>query len=349
MSASVNVLDHPATAAWQSVSGTQVVAERIDMLQADTKKRRWVWRMFLCGPEGRSIIAKRCKIPEARREYDVYQHILPSLPLLPVRCHGYLEDHLEQRLAWVFMEDVGSDEPYSSEDPEQRRLVGHWLGILHISGGQIPEKDRNLLRDRGPDHFRLYLDHSIGAIPSVRGNNNLSDSHRVLLNEILQQCYYVDAHWPELVQYCEQMPKGMVHGDFKDDHVSWHTSPNGRILRLIDWNEAGWGIPALDLFSFLGHSSDPDPNAYVLAVRRAWPVMNQEELYRMAVVGELFRVLASLRWEVDNLQYPWVTRPMATLGIYRDWLAQIIDLAPWSGERTLFQRRRATKSVMSKK
>src|SRR3990172_438642 len=114
VSVTLNALAHPANVAWQSVNGTQVVAERIDLLQADRHRSIWVWRMFGCGPEGQSIIAKRCRIGDARRERDIYQHILPWLPLLPISFHGYVEDSQEQGRAWGFMEDIGSEDRKST-------------------------------------------------------------------------------------------------------------------------------------------------------------------------------------------------------------------------------------------
>jgi hypothetical protein len=335
--------EHPAVIAWRGATGIALPATRIDTLQGETF--RSVWRLFGCGPQGESIIAKRCRIEEARRERDIYQRIIPKLPVFPVRCHGYLDDDHDVRLAWVFLEDIAGDLPHSVDDAQHRQWLGHWLAVLHTSGSTLDPQDHALLRDRGTTHFRQYLDYCLENTEGFHSNPALSiDDHRIL-DELLFQARQVDDCWMPLEAFCKAMPAGIVHGDFKPEHVYWHVVEGRPILRMIDWNEAGWGPPALDLAKFLGYRVAPDAQAYVESARQFWPRMSLEDLYRLGAVGELFRAIASVRWAIASLEYGKIERATTTLRVYRDWMAQIIAAAPWSDAPDLLEARRIERAL----
>lgn len=328
--------EHPAVLAWHEVSGLATVPESIETLKDE--HGREVWRMFGCGPYGESIIAKRCRRDEAHREWIIYSRILPQLPVSQNSSYGYLELENGHR-AWIFVEDLGNDEPYQPEMLEHRQLAGEWLGILQTSVAGIADEDRSDLRDRGPIHFRQYLDDINRNIPRFRSNPALSDNDRTIIDDLLLQCESVGSHWSGVIEFCASMPQGMVHGDFKEPHMFFSGSSGNRELRLIDWNEGGWGTAALDVAKFLGYAVAPDIDSYISVVTKTYSEINHENTYRLAYVGEIFRCLASIKWEVEKLEYPWIEKSMSTLLIYRGWMDEILEAAPWSDDLTLISKR----------
>ncbi len=105
---------------------------------------------------------------------------------------------------------------------------------------------------------------------------------------------------------------------------------NGSTLLGFDWHEGGWGVQALDLAKFLGYTVNPDVGAYCAIVQQRWPNMDFSTVQRLGYVGEVFRCMASIRWEVERLRYEWVERSMVTLRIYSEWLNDVIQAEPWA-------------------
>lgn len=331
--------DHPAMVAWRAIGTEDRPATSIDTLQDETYRQ--VWRLHGVGPSRESLVAKRCRRREAIREREIYARILPRLPISQVRYHGYLEDGDGER-AWLFIEDLGEDTPYSPTSARDREAAAAWLGMLHSSGDLVPGADRRMLGECGPERFREHLDWIVAGIPRLRSNAALSPPDSALLDDLHRQCATVASRWPELVAFYDSMPKGVVHGDFSEAHIFFSEHDGRRHIRLIDWSDGGWGAPALDVAKFLGYRVSPDIDAYLDAVRRNWIGIDRAEIWRLGYVGEVFRSLASVRWKVASVEWKvegaaprWIEGPMSTLSVYRDWMEEILEAAPWSDDPRL--------------
>jgi aminoglycoside phosphotransferase (APT) family kinase protein len=80
------------------------------------------------------------------------------------------------------------------------------------------------------------------------------------------------------------MPATLVHGDLAAQNmVSW-VAGGRRELVVLDWDKAGWGVPAVDL----AHLSLADYSAGVIAASPSHP---RSDLESVAWAGRLFRVL----------------------------------------------------------
>jgi hypothetical protein len=94
-------------------------------------------------------------------------------------------------------------------------------------------------------------------------------------------------------------------------------------LLPIDWETAGWGLPAADVP--LG-----DIMAYWAVVREHWPRLDLHTIQRLADVGQIFRWLAAISWESLYLTFPQLEWPMIRLREYHAGLANAIQAVEWA-------------------
>jgi hypothetical protein len=323
-------LQQRAALTWQGLGEGRLTPESVEVLQDE--RLRTVYRLRGCGPTGADVIAKRCRHVVALKECTIYEKVLSQLAAVPtVKFFGFAAEE-DAKYAWVFLEDAGG-EAYSPDRADHRLLAGRWLGLLHTEGAELAKP--TWLRDPGPACFKPHLQATFDTIQETSSNPHLAPSDVGVLETIDAQCRVVASRWDELEAFCERMPRTVVHGDFKEDHLRIRQSPTGALLLCFDWHEGGWGVPALDLAKFLGYAVNPDIGAYCAIVQERWSEFDQSAVKRLGFVGEAFRCLASIRWEVERLRYEWVEAPMATLRIYTGWLNDIIKAEPWAEEARL--------------
>jgi hypothetical protein len=301
----------------------------IETLQEE--KERSVFKLWGAGPLGSNVIAKRSKRTEAIREYKIYMKILPLLPMPSPQIYSFREEN-NCEYAWLFIEDV-EGENYSPTIKNHRILAARWLGLLHTS--MVHLNDMPNLRDRGPDHFYRFFRPAKETILKSLSNPQLSTEDIEVLKGILLQCKLLEMNWDQINRYCQQIPQTLVHGDFKEDNMHVQTNLAGDTLMVFDWHEAGWGVPALDCAKFLGYSVNPSINAYFEVMRDRWSFMDLQNIRRLGYIGETFRCLASIRWEVFKLQYGLINGPISTLKVYMVWMDDIIQAEPWRANEKL--------------
>jgi aminoglycoside phosphotransferase (APT) family kinase protein len=319
---------------WLSLDRTNRRPASAEALQED--KGRSVYRFFGVGHGESNIIAKRCRIDEAEREAFVYEDILPFLPLPAIALHGYVPNW--QGSGWLFMDDAGTD-ILNPEREEDRDLAGRWLATLHTSSalvfsisagagssgagepGSLGSK-RLCLRDRGPAFHRGELLSALEALVAASSSPVLSDSDSTLVHELLTRLEGLSDQWTSIEdQYSgSPIPETLVHGDFKEVHLCHQQTSEGPSLVAIDWNEAGWGRPAIDLAKFLDYPIRPSLLPYLDVARDYWPDVDAEAIRQLGLVGEVFRAVAAIRWASERLLRPWIGSPISKLRYHLDWL-----------------------------
>lgn len=321
--------DHPAFIFWALSDKAYAKTIAIETLQEE--KLRSVYKLLGAGPLGSNVIAKRSKRTEAIREYKIYMKILPLLPMPSPQIYSFWEEN-NNEYAWLFIEDV-EGENYSPTHKNHRILAARWLGLMHTS--MVHLNDTAILRDRGPDYFYRFFRPAKDTILKSLSNLQLATDDVEVLKAILLQCKLLEKHWDQINGYCQQIPQTLVHGDFKEDNMRVQSNLAGDTLMVFDWHEAGWGVPALDYAKFLGYSVNPSINAYFEVMRDKWSFMDLQNIRRLGYVGETFRCLASIRWEVSKLQYGLMNRPISTLKVYKGWMDDIIRAEPWRANEKL--------------
>src|SRR2546430_12646057 len=129
------------------------------------------------------------------------------------------------------------------------------------------------------------------------------------------------AHWNRLEEICHGVQPTLVHGDFNGRNIRLRTIHGDATLAVFDWEEAGWGVPAVDLAQQLtvqsGQlSANPDVSSYWSAGREGWPDLSSEACWRLAYCGTVFRTLSAMSWIADDLANDWAHASLRDTRLY---------------------------------
>jgi hypothetical protein len=295
------IAQHPAARPWRKLTNPQAGPKSIEIIQERVRRaeeiyratsKPFVYRLTGVGPDGSNVIAKRYECAAASTECAIYQDVLSYLPVSTLRCCGLVADD-DPQFCWLFLEDAG-EEPYLLSNEEHRVLAGRWLGVMNVAAQQLRAASR--LPDRGPGFYRRLLVASRETIQQIVENSIFCDRDSTLLRALISHCDAVERQWEGIEQFCNRMPRTLVHGDFAVQNARVRSISTGNNLLLMDWEGAGWGSPAPDLAQFVGDSLSPDLGAYHAVVCATWPDIGLADLQRLAEIGRMFRLISSLDW-----------------------------------------------------
>jgi hypothetical protein len=315
--------EHPAVRAWRQLQPQQGEPERIETLQ--DKKKSVIYRLHgrtgaprREGSGGAAVIAKRCWRATAFLERTIYEDVLPHLPLPALHYYGFVEEE-ESPYCWLFLEDAGG-EKYSPSIREHSVLAGRWLGRMHTSAVRIAAAAR--LPHRGPSHYLEHLRAGRQTILGSLSNPALKGDEWAVLETIIAQCDLLERRWRQVEKWCEGIPSTLVHGDFRPKNARVRIDPAGVTLFALDWETAGWGVPAADL-------PRVDIGAYWSVARECWPMLDSRAMERLANVGNLFRWLAAISWDSTRLEYGAGSKTMAGMRVCQAELSKALDALRW--------------------
>jgi thiamine kinase-like enzyme len=304
-----------ALAAWSEFSGMPLDHERIEMLRGG--KKAVTYRIFGAGPAGTSVIAQRCRMKKAMNERVVYQQILPHVPVTSPRMYGVKPEGPDH--AWLFLEDVGN-ERYLENDPMHRRLAGRWVGALHSAASRVP--DARSFPDGGPQRYLDHLRTARATISAHVDNPALGAEDSDLLRRVVRDLDALDADWARVERACAGVPPTLVHGDFRPKNAYLREMRDGLGLFPIDWETAGWGVPAADLTRI-------DLPSYLSALDASWwPGVRLADLERVAAAGQIFQSLVAMFWVAPQLKYEdylWLMRPISCFRVFQQRVSRDVQ------------------------
>jgi aminoglycoside phosphotransferase (APT) family kinase protein len=305
-----NLASHPAVAAWRQIAQDSPDPEPIEVLRQGKKSA--TYRLVGAGPDGAPIIAQRSHMAKARIERTLYEEVLPHLPVTSPRYYGFREE--SPGFGWLFLEDVG-DERYSATDQAHQALAGRWLGLMHTTAARVAAAHG--LPDGGP---RRYLDHLQAGSRTIHANlakPALTAADVTTLRRLVADLDGLEQRWTSIERACTGVPATLAHGDFQRKNAYIRIGASGPELFAIDWETAGWGVPAVDLTRI-------DLGTYWSVVHPCWRDVRLEDVQRLAAVGRIFEQLAAIRWVSPELSYDtglYLRRPMSWLRVFHDRLA----------------------------
>ena len=339
----VELMAHPAVKAWSRLHPGAEPRALTTLKSSKRKRKSDIYRLEGCAPEGRSVIAKRCKRSTAQVESTIYEDVLPVLPLTSLRYHGMVDEGEER--CWIFVEDAG-EERYSPLVPEHRRLAARWLAALHGGAAEVPAASR--LPDRGPNHYLAHLEAGRGELLQQVCDRSAHGEEVRLLTLLVSQFDTLESRWSELKAFCETLPRTIVHGDLSRSNLRVRADGTGIELVAFDWEKAGWGVPAPDLArlrpderlpaarfresgEFPGFCLDPCLETYASTLRGGSTQLSPGTLARMATVGNIFRCLATVDWLTRRFSSSWT--PVTQLELCSLWLSNAMEAAGWTETR----------------
>jgi len=308
-----NLASHPAVAAWRQIAPDAPDPERIEVLRQG--KKSTTYRLVESTPGGSSVIAQRACIAKALIERTVYEEILPHLPVTSPRYYGCRAE--DPHFVWLFLEDIG-DERYTATDRAQLALAGRWVGLMHTAAARVPAARG--LPDGGPSRYLNHLRADLQTIRANLANPALTADDAATLGRLAVDLDRLQSAWEPLERACTGLPATLVHGDLQRKNLYIRNGAGQTALYAIDWETAGWGVPAADLARI-------DPPTYWSVVRSVWHDVQLEDVRRLGVVGRIFRELAAIRWVSPQLAYDsplYLNRPISWLRIMHGRLSEAV-------------------------
>lgn len=320
----------PAALAWARLGGPPPAS--IELLRRARSKPA-ILRLRFSRPRRPAIYAKWSPTSDLSLERLLYEQILPRLPVTVPRYRGSLRD--DDGGTWLFIESAG-ERWFSDADPEQRALASRWLGLLHRSAADASAGTG--LPDIGPARYLSYLRTGRDGILRHFGNPWLTAGDREVLTSLLERLDVLEAMWPRVQRACQGLPATLVHGDLRPKNVRVRFARGVPTLYVLDWEMAGWGIPAADL-ACAGSRDGPtvpiDAAAYRDIVRERWPDLGAAETSRLAILGRLFQGIAGTAWAASSLRFEsplYLLKPVQSMAVYRRELSRALEAgAEWLG------------------
>lgn len=315
---SADLREHPAVAAWRRLRPGTPDPDDVELLAV--RSHSTVYRLGGVGRDGAAVIAKRSPAADAAVERTVYAEVLAHVPVSSPRFYGLAPDG--DGGGWLFLEDVG-EVRFSPRSPAHRVLAAQWLGRLHTTAAR-PDV-ATLLPDRGPAH---YLDHLCTGRETIRlhlDHPAVTPEDREVLESVAEQCDALAQGWAEIERFCATVPATLVHGDFRSKNIRVRALASGPALFPLDWETAGWGVPAADLAAPRGRTPAElvDLVTYAAVARESWPALDAAALGRLVTVGGLFRRLAAIGWASRGLLHPWPQKSLASMRVYEEDLRRL--------------------------
>jgi len=318
--------EHPAVRAWEKISPGEFTPVGVVLLK---KKNDWsvVFRIQGVGRGGHAVIAKRCILATGLVERTIYADILPQLGISAPDYYGFVKE--DEKFCWIFLQDV-SAKRFSPLIEEHQLIAARWLGKMHAIASKILSS--GFLPDRGANHYLTHLRTARATILENFTNRALTDEDKIILKKVLSQLTYLESGWEQIEQFCSEIPSTLVHGDFRPKNVYVRDGQDGLVLFPLDWELAGWGVPAPDLATARGLPSFHQINLheYWSIVSEDWPGLDLHTIERLARVGHVFRRLAAIGWASLGLAYEWPEKDIGRMNQYQAELAATLQTAPWT-------------------
>jgi ABC-type transport system involved in Fe-S cluster assembly fused permease/ATPase subunit len=322
-----NVMNHPAVRAWHQLN-PNAEALRISPVRV-RKRKNQVYRLDVEDRNGGAVIAKRCAKAAALVERAVYEEILPRVTAPSLGYHGSLEEP-DGEHCWLFVEEA-TGACYSNLLAEHRAQAARWLGLVHTSAADAAVKGR--LPDGGPGRYLCLLRAACESMQQNLDNPVLTPNDVSFIEATLARLRDLDAHWDRLEAVCDGVPQTLIHGDFNGQNLRLRSTNGTTTVVVFDWEDAGWGVPAVDLAQLAVPSgklsANPDIPIYWSTVRERWPNASADRLRRLASCGTVFRALAAMNWDAQSLAYDWAHTCTGGMHVYAAELEDALDRLGW--------------------
>lgn len=316
---------HPAVLAWFQISGIRSLPSRVEHIYGIRRKKP-VYRLIEADAADRSVIAKRCYSATGIIEDKIYKKILPTLEFPAPHYYGLFTENEE--FSWLFLEDVGED-IFQYKKVEHQDAAARWLGRLHSRATRLSKSFK--LEGRGSDYYLNHLHAGRARILENMNNPSLREADCSVLLEMVSLLEVIALDWNNIYSACDDMPNTLVHGGIKPLNMVIGHDGSEAIVYFIDWERAGWGMPAPDLAPAQNRFSDGLINleTYWQNVREQWPNLSLPDIHRMAAIGYFLNRVAATNWATSSLSSHYTEGAVALLELYLKDLTRSLRFRSW--------------------
>ena len=257
------------------------------------------------GPGGSDIVAKWCPRADGELEAFIYSEVLDRLSMESLRCYGFIDEGAGE-YGWLFLEDGGMTQVGGKKDSFPATFAP-WLALLHGSASNLPIRGR--LPERGPAWYLEILRAARLGLCQSLSERNWGDLDRSAAERMLVCFEILERNWHLVEERCEGLPWTLVHCDLQPKNILTRPTASGIAFLPLDWEEAGWGVPAADLAGI-------DAASYWSTARRTWASIGLQRVEQQVCCGALFKTLSAVGWETVRLAAGSEERAMRRLHIY---------------------------------
>jgi hypothetical protein len=301
--AEIAVGEDPASA-WRRITGGGEHIHGATRLKKNNRTQ--VYRLESPAWE-RGVIAKRCRERVALLEHAVYSRILDARRLRVPALYGFGKDPFtedDHTYYWLFIEDLGPRRHDPSNDEERRRLA-HWLGVLGAS--TVDTSQSHGAPERLLPYYRAFRDDAADGLSKLAEQRSFQPSVRGLIDDAVRTLGRIEAGWSRIEALANSAPPIIAHGDCLAKNIHVTLDPDAAVIP-IDWGSVGVGLPGADLgvssVSFeMAHEVDPCIDAYVAAIKPAWPDASAALVRDLAHSGRMLWVIKLLAQSLPGFEF----------------------------------------------
>ncbi|MDQ3844918.1 MAG: aminoglycoside phosphotransferase family protein, partial [Bacteroidota bacterium] len=295
--------EHSAVQMWRELVGKNSIPCSINKLKIN--KRKEVYRLNGVGPSGYSVIGKRALRSTLSIERIVYEKILPQIPSAYLKYYGFIEEK-ESDFCWLFIEEAPGV-PYSELNGLHRALASNWLAIMNVTTAHLPPP--NLLPIVSYHRHLSCLNMASDIIIKYFTHPVLTKKDTAILENIIGYFTVIKNHWDEVSGFCDSLPLCLIHGDFYGKNIHVNEKDCNPELYVMDWEAAGWGIPAEDF-------GELDVGVYWSVVKNLDFPLTLQNVQWLSNFGLMFKYINLIQGTTIGFEKDWIEGAIGHLAVY---------------------------------
>lgn len=183
-------------------------------------------------------------LERSRREFLMYQKILPPLQIGTPKLYGYRWEPNED-IFWIFLEDAGPKRLSRLGDFSLWVDATSWAARLHSVDLSELISNTDFLPHYDAEHFYVC------ARRIEEGYSKFNVQQQRTISQALDRYY-------KIVDYLISLPSCLIHGEYFGKNVMIRPGNTSETIAVIDWETAAFGPRCVDLVSITAGRWTPE-------------------------------------------------------------------------------------------
>jgi aminoglycoside/choline kinase family phosphotransferase len=183
-------------------------------------------------------------LERSRREFLMYQKILPPLQIGTPKLYGYRWEPSED-IFWIFLEDAGPKRLSRLGDFSLWVDATSWAARLHSVDLSQLINNAGFLPHYDAEHFNVC------ARRIEESYSKFDAQQQTTISQALDRYY-------KIVDYLISLPSCLIHGEYFGKNVMIRPGETNETIAVIDWETAAFGPRCVDLVSITAGRWTPE-------------------------------------------------------------------------------------------